>query len=327
MQSESVVAAIVRGAILRYRSLAGENVSRKAVALAGCGRWGANILRDLVALGCDVSVVARSDQSRARARAGGAQVVVSEVGQLPAVDGAVVATTTSEHAAVVEQMLALGSPVFVEKPLTADVASAERLATLGAGRVFVMDKWRYHPGIELLARIARSQELGPVVGLRTTRVGWGHSFPDVDTVWIHAPHDLAIALEILGFVPSVRSSVGEFVGPELSGIVALLGEEPWHALEVSASSHERRRHIRLLCRDGTAWFGDGYADHVGVARADRVGAEPERRPISTELPLLRELRAFVGHLDGGPPPRSSVEEGAEIVRRIAELRALAGATP
>jgi hypothetical protein len=53
--------------------------------------------------------------------------------------------------------------------------------------------------------------------------------------------------------------------------------------------------------------------------------EPERRAISTELPLLRELRAFVEHLDGGPPPRSSAAEGVEIVRRIAELRSMAGA--
>ncbi len=270
--------------------------------------------------------MARSEESRARALAGGARDVVSDLGRLPAVDGVVVATTTIAHAEVVEEALGLGVPVFVEKPLTADVAAAERLVALGLGRVFVMDKWRYHPGIELLAEIARTQELGPVVGLRTTRVSWGHSFPDVDTVWIHAPHDLAIGLEILGSVPPVRSAVGEFVGPQLSGVVALLGDEPWQVMEISATSHERRREIRLLCRDGTAWLGDGYADHVGVARADDVGEEPERRPISTELPLLRELRAFVEHLDGGPGPRSSVEEGAEVVRRVAELRALAGAT-
>ena len=270
--------------------------------------------------------MARSEESRARALAGGARDVVSDLDRLPAVDGVVVATTTTAHAEVVEAALGLDVPVFVEKPLTADVAGAERLVALGSGRVFVMDKWRYHPGIELLAEMARSRELGPVIGLRTTRVSWGHSFPDVDTVWIHAPHDLAIGLEILGSVPPVRLAVGEFVGPQLSGVVALLGDDPWQALEISATSHVRRREIRLLCRDGAAWLGDGYADHVGVARADDVGEEPERRPISTELPLLRELRAFVEHLDGGPAPRSSVEEGAEVVRRVAELRALAGAT-
>jgi predicted dehydrogenase len=142
-------------------------------------------------------------------------------------------------------------------------------------------------------------------------------------VWIHAPHDLAIALEILGTVPAARSAVGETVDASLSGLVGLLGDDPWVAIEISATSAERRREIRLVCEEGIAWLADGYADHVAVAAA---GAdEPERRAVSTEPPLLRELRTFVEHLDGGPPPRSSAAEGVEIVRRIAELHELAGA--
>ena len=42
-----------------------------------------------------------------------------------------------------------------------------------------------------------------------------------------------------------------------------------------------------------------------------------------ELPLLAELRAFVGHLSGGPAPRSSAEEGLRVVEAIAGLRRLA----
>jgi len=56
------------------------------------------------------------------------------------------------------------------------------------------------------------------------------------------------------------------------------------------------------------------------------GGEAERRPISSELPLLRELRAFVEHLEGGPPPRSSAAGGATIVQRVEQLRGLAGST-
>jgi hypothetical protein len=40
--------------------------------------------------------------------------------------------------------------------------------------------------------------------------------------------------------------------------------------------------------------------------------------------LLRELRTFVEHLQGGPPPRSSAAEGALVVSAIADLRSLAG---
>jgi predicted dehydrogenase len=46
--------------------------------------------------------------------------------------------------------------------------------------------------------------------------------------------------------------------------------------------------------------------------------------VSTELPLLRELRAFLDHLDGGPPPLSSAADGAAIVDALATLRELAG---
>ena len=50
---------------------------RVKIGLVGCGRWGKHILRDLVALGCDVTVVARSTVSRERASSGGATRIVS----------------------------------------------------------------------------------------------------------------------------------------------------------------------------------------------------------------------------------------------------------
>jgi len=296
-------------------------IREKQIGLAGCGQWGRHILRDLRALGSEVHVVARSPESRRRAEEGGAASIVATVEELREVDAAVVASSTITHAAVTEELLARGIPVFVEKPLTADVAEAERLLEIEDGRLFVMDKWRYHPGVQALAEIARFGELGRVVGLRSTRISWGHRFDDVDTVWIHAPHDLAIALEILGTVPPARSAVGEKADGSLRGILALLGGDPWFAVEISATAAERRREIKLVCEGGVAWLADAYADHVAVAPA---GAnEPEQRAVSTELPLLRQLRAFVEHLDGGSPPRSSAAEGVEIVRRIAELRALA----
>ena len=81
---------------------------RPRVALAGCGRWGRHVLRDLVALGCDVPVVARSEASRERARDGGAERIVGDFSELGAVDGVVVATPTATHAEVAEEALELG---------------------------------------------------------------------------------------------------------------------------------------------------------------------------------------------------------------------------
>ena len=228
------------------------------------------------------------------------------------------------HAAVLEEVLGLGVPVYVEKPMTADPESAERLARDAGDRLFVMDKWRHHPGIESLRDIAASGELGETVGVHCVRESWGSPHRDVDSVWVHLPHDLAIGLEVLGELPPASAAVAELTGGWPSGMTALLGERPWLAISHSASAPEHRRHARLCGKTGSAWLASGFEDHIIVARGHPGDADLERRPIDWEWPLLRELRTFVEHLHGGPPPRSSAAEGAAMVRRVAELRKLAG---
>lgn len=269
--------------------------------------------------------MARSDESRARAEEGGAASIVRHVESLPALDGVVVATPTSTHAAVIEEVLALGVPVFVEKPLTNDVEAAARLAEVAAGRLFVMDKWRYHPGVIELGAIARERRLGAVAGLRTVRVGWGNPHDDVDIVWVVTPHDLAIALEVMGAVPAPDAAVAQWRDGEALLLSAVLrGDGWWQVLEASGRSPERTRRVELHCDDGVAVLAGGWDEHVSIFRDGPDGSAEERVETPGELPLLAELRAFVAHLDGGPPPRSSAAEGASVVATIAGLRQLAG---
>lgn len=305
-------------------------VGRTEVGLVGCGRWGRLILRDLVALGCDVTVVSGTEADQARAREAGARNVVDDLSALPAVAGVVVAVPVSAHADVVERVLPLGVPVFCEKPLTNDAARAAQLARAGEGRLFIMDKWRYHPGIRRLAEIARTEALGKVVGLRTTRVQPGCAYTDVDAVWILAPHDLSIAIEVLGYVPEPRTAVVEHDGTAIVGLVGVLGTAPWMVVEVSARYGEHRREVRLSCEGGTAILADAYATDVLVLRGAPMGVTPppvERLPVGDAMPLLEELRAFIEHVHGGPPPKSGAGEGAAVVDAISRLRALAGHPP
>lgn len=299
-----------------------------AVALAGCGRWGGHVLRDLLSLGAEVHVVDPDPAARQRALEAGARSVAPALDGALDVDGGVVATPATAHDAAARGLLARGVPVFVEKPLAADAGVAEALAAAGGPRLFVMEKWRYHQGVEELGHIARSGELGRVLGVRSTRAGWGASATDVDGVWTLAPHELSIGREVLGHLPPCRWAFAESVDGEPTSLLAALGDDPWHLFEVSLRHPTPRREIRLHCERGVAVLESPEAPALRIVRGRAAEplalAQVEWRPIGTEPPLLRELRAFVDHLRGGPPPRSSGAEGAETVRRLAEIRARAG---
>ena len=300
------------------------------IGLIGCGRWGRKILRDLRALGARVAVAEHRAENAAAARAEGAAVVVDSASVLPRVDAFVVATPTVTHAEIVLQLAATGLPVFCEKPLTNDEHAAERIANVAGDRVFVMDKWRYHPGVLALAGIARSGELGDVHGVVTRRLGWGNPHADVDVAWILLPHDLSIALEVLGELPPPLAALAEWDGDGLLSLAGVLRGATWHRFEIGARSPDAIRSVELRCRDGVATLDGSYEDTVrirrtqGALRGEAAGAV-ERRAIASAMPLLAELRAFLAFVTGdGPPPKSSAADGVRIVRAIAELRALAG---
>ena len=287
------------------------------LALVGVGRWGRHILRDLVSLGCEVHAVARSDESIERAREFGAASVSPSIEELPAVDGAVAAPITTAHAEVVRELAQHTSgPIFCEKPLTADLPTAELLVDLCGDRLFVMDKWRYHAGILELARLARSGELGEIQGIALRRVTTRTPHPDVNTIWTHLPHDLSIAIEILGEIPPLTHAVGEFVAGELRGAASILGSDPWVAIEVSDCAPDHRREARVVGSDAVAILDGGWAEHVTVRR---FSGEDEQISTPGDLPLLAELRAFAEHVTGGPPPKSSAAEGLAVVRRVQEV--------
>lgn len=305
--------------------------SAASVAVIGCGRWGRFIVRDLVALGADVTVVARSSAAREAATAAGAARTVPAIRNAVGARGIVIATPTITHGEVIRECLGTGLPIYVEKPLAADPAVAAELASAAGERLFVMDKWRYHPAIQALGELARSGELGEVLGLKVVRIQWGSNHGDVDGSWILMPHDLSIVREILGHLPPIRSVVGAHRDGRSMEVNVFLGAGPWAFIE-SATRFPGgdRREVQLFCARGTAVMANSYEPHISIYRNTnpvlRTPPEPERRKIPTEFPLLRELRAFLEYLDGGPPPKSSAQEGAESAAFIGDIRERIGLT-
>lgn len=298
------------------------------IGLVGCGGWGKLILRDLKALGARVTCVAPGERSRANARANGADEIVSTLSELPEVEGVVVASPSDSHGEVLLNLLSRNIPLFVEKPLTSELATARLLASTAPNHVFVMDKWRYHGGIERIAQYARSGEIGDVLGLRLYRLGWSMTHNEVDPIWNLLPHDLSICLHVLGEVPPVETAFADGLGPASSGLVAMLGRTggPRVVIETSAHHPVNRRSVILACSGGTVTLNASLDEHLILRQGspDNLDAPEIKVSFENDMPLKAELAVFLRHLRGGPAPMSSVAEGALIVERVCDIRRKAG---
>ena len=272
-----------------------------------------------MALGARVRVADPSEEARRGALAAGAAEAAGDAGALGHAEGAIVAPPTLRHAASIERFALRGIPVFCEKPLTADAASARRLAETLGGRLWVMEKWRWHPAIEAIAAIARDGELGPPRALRTRRVQPSISGYDVDPVWVLAPHELSIASEVLGRLPPIARATASFEDGRVTGLKGEAEGAVPFSFEVSARAPERKREVELSCRDGrVVWSSDD--EHA-------IRVEGERRGVDREPPLRRELRAILEFLRGGPSPKTGAREGAAAVALLEAAREAAGVTP
>ena len=295
------------------------------IGLVGCGRWGRLILRDLLALGAEVQVTCRSEATMAAALSAGAASAGAALPDAGTVDAYVVASPTATHAQVLDALIPTGRPIYVEKPMTADVASARRLAAAAPDRLFVMDKWRYHPAIEAMRREAAAGALGQVLSIKTSRWQWSSPHLDVSPLWILAPHDLSIALHILGRIPPLRDAFAVAPGRPDLGLSARLGDADTHVLvDIGVVSAEHRRRCLLVGTKATLELTDAYDDRLLVRRGapGDPAAIAEVQPVGAEMPLQAELRAFLAHVRGeGPPPMSSAAEGLAVVERLAEIEA------
>jgi predicted dehydrogenase len=299
------------------------------IGLVGFGRWGRLIFRDLRQLGAQVRVVVPGEQARHAALADGALSAHARLSDIERVDGYVVAVPSSLHADVLMDLVPSGKPVFVEKPLATDLDASRRLVEVMGDRLFVMDKWRYHPGVIKLGEMVRSGDLGRILSVRSFRLGWDNPHRDVDAVWILMPHDLSIALHLLGHLPAPRLATTLGAHGMGNDLFAVLQDGPADALvamEISSNHPVSRRAVTVIGSEASAQLGDSYDDHIVLARGvpGKAAGKPELIPIGKDMPLLAELKAFLAYLTGGPPPLSPARDGLLVVERVVALRRLAG---
>lgn len=316
------------------------------LAQVGIGYWGKNLLRNFASLP-NAEVLMACDQR---------DDILENVGrQYPAiatttryedlledrrVEGIVVATETPQHFAMAKAALEAGKHVFVEKPLAQTSDEAMRLVELAerkGRRLMVGHLLLYHPAFRYVEDLARKGELGELYYLYSMRVNLGIIRQRENAFESLAPHDLSIALSLLGGKAVAVSAQGHaYLQPGIEDVVfATVTFEHGQIAHLHTSwldPHKIRKvtvvgskkmavvddvesveKVRLY--DKSVEIKPGEKRYVDYAESMTIRSGDINIPwINMQEPLRLECDHFVRCIRTGQTPRSDGRNGLAVVR-------------
>jgi len=187
----------------------------KNIAVAGCGYWGKNLVRNFSELGAlhticdtDAKVLERlaSQYPQVNAESEYRHVLLNKE-----IKGVVIASPAALHYAMAKEGLLSGKDVFVEKPLALTVKEGEELVKRAEEKnkvLMVGHLLEYHPAVVKLKELIDKGELGKINYIYSNRLNLGKFRTEENILWSFAPHDISIILLLLGEMPQEISAHG-----------------------------------------------------------------------------------------------------------------------
>jgi predicted dehydrogenase len=325
-------------------------MSRLKVGVIGAGAWGKNHVRTLAGLPetelaavCDLDPAVRDRLARQHPSA---FVTDSVPALLARVEAVVIASTARTHAELGRAAVEAGVPALVEKPFALTVPDAESLAELSARRgvpVLAGHLLEYHPVVEQLRGMVTERALGDLYYLYSQRVNLGQVRPDENALWSFGPHDVSVALFLLGDLPCRVAAQGHsYLQPGIEDVVFLTltfaSGVVAHAQMSWLDPHKERR-LTVVGSKQMAVFDD-MQPREKLRIYDKGVERPEYRSwgeslavregdifiprISNAEPLAAQLRHFAQVVRGEATPRADAADGVRVIRVLdAASRSLA----
>jgi predicted dehydrogenase len=300
-----------------------------AIAVVGAGRWGPNLVRNLLEIAGDrMALVVDPDAGRRRVVAETFGVAtaadVADALDDPDIGAVALATPTETHVALARRALNAGKHVLVEKPLSTSRADGEALCRLAeewglvlmVGHVFL-----YDAAVQEVHQRLAAGDLGRLLYISMTRTNLG-PVREVSAAWDLASHDVAIVNHWLGGLPRAVSASGvSWLRPGVEDAVfATLRYpndvlihlraswlEPCKTRAIAVVGEERMATIDHLDPDPLRMHEhDGTTTSVAVAEAE---------------PLRVQCQDFLDCISSGKEPAASGSFGLGVVRVLDALHA------
>ncbi len=309
----------------------------------GAGNWGKNLLRNFynhpqvnLKAVCDSSdaVLNRVKNDYPDVR------ICKDVAEFCAnsdIDAVVVATQADTHYQFASRFLENGKHVFVEKPMTLNLADGEKLVQLSKKQnkvLMVGHILEYHPAFVKVKEIVDSGELGEIYYIYSSRVNLGVVRRNENSLWSFAPHDISIILMLIGSEPTHVISTGQsFLQDGIEDVVFTTMHFPdkkMAHIHVSWLDPHKVRKITVVGSKKMAVVDDmessekiriydkgvdftGNYTQYGEYLSLRIG-DIHIPYIKNQEPLKIECQQFIDSILTNTPPISDGTDGLKVVR-------------
>ncbi len=309
----------------------------KRICVVGGGRWGQNHIRTLNGMGC-LSAIVESNAERLQEYLARYPNVTGytdiEDAAAARYDGYTVAVPAEFHYSIGKKLLENGLNVMMEKPMTLTSAESEELVALAKrhqARLMVGHVLLFHPAIRKIKEMIDGGRIGRLQYIYSHRLNLGTVRTEESVFASFAPHDISV-LDYLTGNPAIRiEAKGEaFLQPHICDCTMTQLEYPGNVhghIFVSWLHPFKQQLLVVVGSEGMISFDDATDKriryhkkkiefHQGIPAA--VTEPDEVVPYEPGMPLEKELRYFVEHIDGEIDINSG-EAGLEVVRILEQV--------
>lgn len=311
------------------------------IAVVGIGNWGQNLVRvfnqlENLYIGCDTNI---KKVQKLKKIYHNVKFTTSfdEVLEDKNVDGVVIASPAVTHYELAKKALLDGKPVYIEKPMTVNSKEAEELIQIADRKglpLMIGHLLKYHPAIRKIKELIDNNDLGNVYYIYSQRVNLGTIREDENALWSFAPHDISVALYLLGDrVESVSARGGCYLNEHIEDVVFLniqFEDKKMANIQVSWLDPYKERKLTIVGSKKMVEFDDmEHAEKIriydkGVNKAlnyESYGEYLSLRfgdiyipKIDTVEPLKLECQHFLECIKNNITPYTDGKEGMKVVR-------------
>lgn len=305
------------------------------VAVAGCGYWGKNLVRNFHSLGALSFICEKSEAGRAKALELAPEVeVIPEFDDLlrkVEVEAVAIATPAETHRDLALRAMEAGKDVFVEKPMALTVEDGEEMQRFaeGCGRILMVGHiLEFHPAVEKLRELVTAGTLGRIHYIYSNRLNFGKIRTEENALWSFAPHDIAVILRLFGELPIQVTCVGgSYVTATLADVtvstflfrsgqrahVFVSWLNPFKEQKFVVMGEERMAVFNDVLKEGKLRL---YNQKVSIHERQPVlhRGDEEAVEVSADEPLRRECMHFLECVRDRKRPLTDAASGNDVLR-------------